>query len=119
MHYNSKDQLIEALKNIYKEEGVALTIKRSSATSVLLKCDLGGSYQPVFQEQQPKRKSSSRLTGCEFEISCGTKKGNWYVRKTIGSHNHPLDCSTLIGHPTFRRFNKYLSNIQCRICVSS
>lgn len=104
MIYESKQDIIEELKRQYKEEGILLSIKRSSASGVRLKCDLGGSCKAVEQEQQPKRKSSSRLTGCEFEISCGVKKGKWFVKSRIGEHNHPLD-RPLNGHPGFRRLD--------------
>ena len=72
--------MIEALKAEYVQKGVVLTTQISSYNRVELKCDLGG--EPKLKETSngdQKRKKGFRLTRCTFEISCGCKKGVWYV----------------------------------------
>jgi hypothetical protein len=54
------------MKKDYAKNKVVLSIKRSYATGVILKCDLGGSPNMV-ERAEPKRKSSSHLIGCEFQ----------------------------------------------------
>jgi hypothetical protein len=103
MDFTTKEDLIKVLKQDYARNGVVLSIKRSNSTGVILKCDLGGSPNMV-EQAEPKRKSSSRLIGCEFQVRLGSKKGCWFVKEIVGTHNHPVEGS-LIGHPGYRRLD--------------
>ena len=67
----------------------------------MLKCDLGGEYTA---RKASTTNSSSRRTGCTYEIVCSVKEGVWGVRKVEGGHNHSIQLD-LSGHAIARRPN--------------
>jgi hypothetical protein len=100
--YDSKEELALSLKKEYMAKGVALTIKRSNSSGLVLKCDLGGECSSKVDT--PKRNKGSRLSGCPFEIRGGVKNGKWFLRQVIGDHNHKIT-GNLNGHAVARRMN--------------
>jgi len=104
MAFASKNDIVKHLKEQYLKEGVVLTTQRSDATRVLLKCDLGGCYRNrlLLSDEGRLRKTSSRLTGCPFQISCTVTRGVWVYSIVSGSHNHAVG-EDLAGHAVVRR----------------
>jgi len=102
--FSSKEEIVDHLKDQYIKEGVVLTTKRSKEAVLWLKCDRGGSYRNRYHlsDETRQRKTSSRLAGCPFEITCRLKDGVWVVTKVAGSHNHPVGID-LAGHSAVRR----------------
>ena len=102
--YTTKEELVNALKEQYRQDGVVLTTKRSKENRIVLKCDRGGTYQSPLglTKESRRRKSHTRLTGCLFEIVCTVQKGVWAVRKMVETHNHPLS-TNFAGHSVARR----------------
>ena len=104
MEFATRQELVEDLRQKYEQEGVILTVKRSKATRVVLRCDRGGQYinDRNLTDETRKKDTHTRRIGCEFEIVSSSVKGVWAVRKISGDHNHSLE-SNLAGHPAKRR----------------
>ena len=104
MAFATKNDIVKHLKEQYLKEGVVLTTQRSDATRVLLKSDRGGCYRNrlLLSDEGCLRITSSRLTGCPFQISCTVTRGVWVASIVIGSHNHAVG-EDLAGHVVVRR----------------
>ncbi|KAJ2990458.1 hypothetical protein HDV02_004423 [Globomyces sp. JEL0801] len=93
LKFKTREGIVNYLKSYYKDEYVILTTKKSREGWVALKCDRGGIYISTCKQG---RKSSSRLTGCPFEVVTSLRKEKWKVRKLIDTHNHEIT-SNLAG----------------------
>ncbi len=71
-----------------------MVTKTGTLKRIVLKCDLGGEY---IAKKASTTNSSSRRTGCTYEIVCSKKKEVWGVRKVEGGHNHSVSLD-LSGH---------------------
>ncbi|KAJ2998840.1 hypothetical protein HDV02_003950 [Globomyces sp. JEL0801] len=99
LKFKTREGIVNYLKSYYKDEYVILTTKKSREGWVALKCDRGGIYISTCKQG---RKSSSRLTGCPFEVVTSLRKEKWKVRKLIDTHNHEIT-RNLAGHSVARR----------------
>ena len=97
----NKDDFVKSLKKQYYDQGIILTTKTSKPGRVVFKCDRGGIYVPA---KPSSTNSTSRLTGCTFEVICSSVQGIWDVRKVIGENNHPVG-GDMSGHSIVRRPN--------------
>ncbi|KAI8894030.1 hypothetical protein BC833DRAFT_624331 [Globomyces pollinis-pini] len=99
LKFKSRKGIVKYLTSYYKDEWVILTNKKSRVGRIALKCDRCGIYRSTCKQG---RNSSSRITGCPFEIVCSLRKGKWKVRKLIDTHNHEIT-SNLADHSIARR----------------
>ncbi|XP_004305076.1 PREDICTED: protein FAR-RED ELONGATED HYPOCOTYL 3-like [Fragaria vesca subsp. vesca] len=90
-------------------EGYVTVIKRSKPEKcVFIGCDRGGKYRDtrMVPLEKRKRKTSSRLIDCPFEIVGRNKpKGFWKVDIKNLAHNHEPS-RDMSGHPYCRQFSK-------------
>ena len=111
--YASKSELLEHVKAHYKQRGYILSIKRSDnhQHDFTMSCDRGGFYRNRLdlKDDTRKRKASTRLLGCPFELKAKGKvyadREEWRVLKVKDEHNHEADVD-LIGHPVARRLTQ-------------
>ncbi|GLT93672.1 hypothetical protein SLE2022_114520 [Rubroshorea leprosula] len=106
--FETRDDLLQSTKRFYLKNGYATTIKKSKKDRfVRMGCDRGGVYRnrQNTQLELRKRKSSSRLINCPFEV-IGRKRsdGTWILQLINDSHNHEAS-SDMSGHPSCRRFS--------------
>ncbi|KAJ4827198.1 hypothetical protein Tsubulata_016783, partial [Turnera subulata] len=106
--FQEREELIVNVRNVALAQGFVTIIKRSKTNHyVILQCDRGGVYRcnNVPMESR-KRKTSSRLINCPFELwEKRNKDGTWRVEIKNLSHNHELS-KDLSGHPYVRRFSQ-------------
>lgn len=76
-HYTSVEQALEAINNFALDHGYAVVKRRSKMTKsknnpvlkkVWLKCDRGGIYRPRVADGDRKRKTSTILVNCPFNL---------------------------------------------------
>ncbi|KAJ4802465.1 Protein FAR1-RELATED SEQUENCE 6 [Rhynchospora pubera] len=95
LKFDTRNELLYAVRRFYAARGCVLSIRSSRPDkNVILRCDKGGSYRNSHQltEDLRKRKRTSRLIGCPFEVR-GRKQeeGFWIVDIKEPKHNHDLD----------------------------
>lgn len=79
------------LKNFILEKGVSFQyIDQTIIKSKLFKCDRGRIYRnrSKITDVTKKRKSTTRLTGCKFNIISLFMNNSWVVDKIFEKHNH-------------------------------
>ncbi|XP_077246723.1 PKS-NRPS hybrid synthetase cheA-like isoform X2 [Tasmannia lanceolata] len=105
--FQSREELLEHVRNFAKAQGYMITIKRSEKEKrVILGCDRGGTYRSRSSSNHRQRKICSRLINCPFKVE-GTRKidGSWILKVKNGEHNHEA-LEGISGHPFSRRFSK-------------
>ncbi|KAJ3672279.1 hypothetical protein LUZ60_007000 [Juncus effusus] len=90
--FESMDELLNFTRDFFKSRGYLLSIRSSRCDRyVIVGCNRGGRYRDTRQvpPELRKRKRTSRLTGCPFEIR-GKRQvgGSWVVEVKDCSHNH-------------------------------
>lgn len=107
--YDSREELLRAAKDWAANNGYAITIARSNAKKgvVYLQCDRGGSYRNRhhLEENQRRRKTGSRLTGCPFSAVGTSVQDVWFLRVREKDHNHDPSAAPT-AHPSLRRFDE-------------
>lgn len=106
--FDSREKLLDYLKNWAQTEGYAVVIGRSRTNRLWIRCDRGGAYHDKHAEdpsQRKRKRKVSRLTGCEFSVKASMRKdGIWRSRTENGEHNHGPS-EDLRDHPSLRRMN--------------
>ncbi|KAK1392107.1 hypothetical protein POM88_011163 [Heracleum sosnowskyi] len=107
--FKSREDLISSTKEIYLEQGYAISIKCSRKEKyVVLGCDRGGCYRNKLNisAEDRKRKSGSRLINCPFQFR-GKKQldGSWKLKMENNLHNHESS-SHMSGHPSCRQLSE-------------
>lgn len=106
--FDSREKLLEYLKNWAQTEGYAVVIGRSRTNRLWIRCDRGGAYHDKHAEdpsQRKRKRKVSRLTGCGFSVKASMRKdGIWRSRTENGEHNHGPS-EDLRDHPSLRRMN--------------
>ena len=106
--FESREELLEYLKEWGKMQGFAVVIGRSRNNRLWIKCDRGGEYADKHvndPENRKRKRKATRLTGCEFKIKANLKKDNiWRCQTENPNHNHPPS-EDLSLHPSIRRMN--------------
>lgn len=90
--------------------GYAVVIQKSNVPrgQVWLRCDLGGSYRNTLNlaPDARKRKCSSRLKNCPFQLYARRlPDSQWVLKIQNATHNHEVATETeqLVTHPVARR----------------
>ncbi|XP_068656492.1 uncharacterized protein [Aristolochia californica] len=89
--FQTREELIEHVRDVAVTQGYIICIKMSKKEKyVVLGCDRGGVYRHRMKpDDQYKRKRSSRLINCPFEIvGKKMKDGLWMYRIRNERHNH-------------------------------
>jgi len=110
--FNTREELISAVRDHYKQQGVVTTIKRSDSKKgkVIFGCDRSGKYRNrvSLTEDTRQRQTSTRLTECPFEVKGKRQlvdgQESWSVFVVSEEHNHEHGVN-LIGHPYVRRLS--------------
>ena len=105
----SQEALLEALQAEARLCGYALVKRRSKAgKQVVLCCDRGGKHVPTFSNPDgPQRQSSSRKTGCMFEIYASVQgDGLWHALMKNSEHNHECTPADIAAHPSHRKLTE-------------
>lgn len=95
LKFDTRNELLYAVRRFYAAKGYVLSIRGSRPDKyVNLRCERSGCYRDTRQvpADQRKRKRTSRLIGCPFEIR-GKKQeeGFWMVEIREPKHNHGID----------------------------
>ncbi|XP_078161175.1 PKS-NRPS hybrid synthetase cheA-like [Carex rostrata] len=95
LKFDTRNELLYAVRRFYAAKGYVLSIRGSRPDKyVNLRCERSGCYRDTRQvpAEQRKRKRTSRLIGCPFEIR-GKKQeeGFWMVEIREPKHNHGID----------------------------
>jgi hypothetical protein len=102
--FQTRDELINHVRELSRDNGYSVVIRKSSAGRVWLGCDRGGLPRQSQHQNAPKRRSSSRLIGCPFELY-GNKNGDyWSLSVNNNFHNHELSTS-IFEHPMHCRLD--------------
>jgi hypothetical protein len=108
LSFLDRDTMINGVKSFYQQKGYVIVIQKSKKGKVWFKCDLGGQHRNPegLTDETRKRKTSTRLSGCQFKISSylGAKDQLWHVTPHELSHNHEAS-SDLSGHSIARPLN--------------
>jgi hypothetical protein len=95
MKFDTRNELLYAVRRFYGSKGYVLSIHGSRPDKyVNLRCERGGCYRDTRQVpvDQRKRKRTSRLIGCPFEIrGKRQEEGYWMVEIREPRHNHGPD----------------------------
>jgi FAR1 DNA-binding domain len=95
MKFDTRNELLYAVRRFYGTKGYVLSIRGSRPDKyVNLRCERSGCYRDTRQvsADQRKRKRTSRLIGCPFEIRGKRKEeGHWMVEIREPRHNHGPD----------------------------
>lgn len=110
-HFGSREELLAYVHGFTVQHGYAVVIQKSNVPrgQVWLRCDLGGSYRStssLSSENARKRKCSSRLKNCPFQLYARRlPDARWLLRVQNASHNHDVatDTEQLVTHPVARR----------------
>ena len=105
VNFHSREELLVVVHKIEFKEGYVTVIRRSKADKcVFIGSDRGGKYRDtrMVSLEKRKRKTTSRLLNCPFEI-VGRRKpeGFWKVEIKNFSHNHEPS-RDMSGHPYCR-----------------
>lgn len=96
--FKDREELLTYAREFGVSQGYVLTIRKSKRNnSVVLGCDRGGSHRNRRNSEAPKRKrkESSRLIDCPFEIVGKKDDDVWEIKIRNGEHNHgPLEDMT-------------------------
>ncbi|KAH7849610.1 hypothetical protein Vadar_020344 [Vaccinium darrowii] len=107
--FQSRDELLGTLRQLYSIQGYAISIKNSKNNRYLtIGCDRGGCYRNKWKvpTEHRQRKTATRLINCPFEIRCKRQEdGFWLVEEKNNSHN-PEPSSDMSGHPSCRRLSQ-------------
>lgn len=109
--YNSREELLTAVKSWASANGYAVVIAGSSnaidKAKIYLKCDHGGRYRNKHgvQDNQRCRATGSRLTACPFSVVGNCVQDVWHLRIRNSHHNHEAS-TTSVAHPSLRRLNE-------------
>lgn len=103
--FPTSETLISHAKEFALCHGYGLSILRSNAKQVVLKCDRGGRHcNPSLTNEMRQRSTSSRLIGCPFRIIGRQRKGEWHLTTIDPSHNHERS-EDMSRHPICRRLD--------------
>lgn len=110
-HFASREELLAYVHGFTVQHGYAVVIQKSNVPrgQVWLRCDLGGSYRSTLglgSENARKRKCSSRLKNCPFQLYARRlPDARWLLRVQNANHNHDVaaDTEQLVTHPVARR----------------
>ena len=108
--FDSRDDLIAAIKAYSLAHGFAVTIDRSKLSRyVRLHCDHSGAYRDRIKATYgaKRRMISTRKNGCPFYVyasisSTASSDGKWHVKKYNLTHSHETNTAHLILHPAAR-----------------
>ncbi|KAG5565701.1 hypothetical protein RHGRI_001574 [Rhododendron griersonianum] len=107
--FQSRDELLDTLREFFSMQGYAISIKNSKMDKYLtIGCDRGGCYRNKWKVpiEHRQRKTATRLINCPFEIRCKRREdGFWEVEEKNSSHNHEPS-SDMSGHPSCRRLSQ-------------
>ncbi|KKY21441.1 putative isochorismatase family [Phaeomoniella chlamydospora] len=117
--YPDKQSLMADVQEYGRQHGYNVVVKTSSIPTpskphriakVWLRCDKGGTYRPRngLTEETRKRKRSSRLVNCPFQLQAVCENGMWFLRVLVAHHNHPPNDANGITQPNSRRPKKGL-----------
>ncbi|KAJ0826392.1 putative transcription factor FAR family [Helianthus annuus] len=102
----SREELMEWVRNTGRSLGYAIVTKRSKAkngyvSKVVLMCDRGGVYK---SDKDSSRETGTRKINCPFEMVAkfSKKNGSWTLKVKPGEHNHPPG-EYMEGHPILKR----------------
>ncbi|KAJ5396689.1 hypothetical protein N7509_004802 [Penicillium cosmopolitanum] len=107
--YDSREDMLKAVKEHAISKGFVIVIKRSSPErNIYIGCDRGGVYKDRIQapDGQKRRKTNTRQTGCNFRLyakksTLQSSDGKWHIKVLNGEHNHDPE-QTLLEHPGAR-----------------
>jgi hypothetical protein len=107
--YNSREEMLTALRNYAVSQGYAITTIRSNPDrNICIGCDRGGQYTDRINapEGAKRRKTSTKRAGCTFRLyasksSAKNSDGKWYIKVSNPDHNHELE-DNMIAHPAAR-----------------
>lgn len=109
-HFASREELLSYVHAFALSNGYAVVIHKSNVPrgQVWLGCDLGGSYRPLMNaDGTRKRKCSSRLQNCPFQLYARRlPDSQWLLKVQHATHNHAIDGQgpeQLAAHPIARR----------------
>ncbi|XP_021838775.1 methylmalonate-semialdehyde dehydrogenase [acylating], mitochondrial-like isoform X1 [Spinacia oleracea] len=106
--FKDREELINYVRDFGVSQGYVMTIRKSRKDiSVVLGCDRGGGRRSRNKSEAPKRKrkESSRLINCPFEVIGRKEVDAWELHIRNGEHNHePL--KDMSEHRFSRRFNE-------------
>ena len=100
--YPDKLTMMNDIQEFGRNHGYNIVVKTSSiptpskphrVSKVWLRCDKGGTYRPRngLTEENRKRKRTSRLMNCPFQLLAVDETGMWTVKVLTGYHNHPAN----------------------------
>ncbi|TYZ59600.1 hypothetical protein PybrP1_011562, partial [[Pythium] brassicae (nom. inval.)] len=119
-HFASREQLLAHVHAFTLRHGYAVVIQKSNVPrgQLWLRCDLGGSYRSTAGAgtststgaappgESRKRKSSSRLRNCPFQLYARRlPDARWLLKVQNAAHNHEVDPEQLVAHPAARRLS--------------
>lgn len=106
--FGNREELITYVREFGASQGYVVTIKKSKRDRrVILGCDRGGVYRNrhKVEEKKRKRKASSRLINCPFEVVGKKDDDEWVLTVKHGEHNHEA-LRDMSEHPYSRRFTE-------------
>ncbi|KAJ0009922.1 hypothetical protein Pint_33440 [Pistacia integerrima] len=101
MVFNSREELIDWVRDVGKRNGLIIVIKNSDVGGdgrrprISFACERSGTYRRKYQAgEQPKRPKTigTKKCGCAFELK-GLKLAtddDWMLKVICGVHNHPI-----------------------------
>lgn len=104
--YDSRDEMLLALRNHAISQGYTITTIRSNPDrNICIGCDRGGQYTDRINvaEGAKCRKTSTRRIGCSFHLYAS--KSN--IKVINPDHNHELE-DNMIAHPATRTITQEL-----------
>ncbi|OBS15929.1 hypothetical protein FPOA_13340 [Fusarium poae] len=115
--YESREAAREAINSWAKSRGYAFVTGRSGKTPngrtwVHFTCDRGAGRITTMKEEDRKRRTGARRTGCQFSVMAkeSLDGANWAVRHREGpqyaSHNHPRSRGDGRAHPEHRKLSE-------------
>ncbi|TMW55344.1 hypothetical protein Poli38472_013235 [Pythium oligandrum] len=110
--FASREELLAYVQEFSLSQGYAVVIRKSNVPrgQVWLRCDLGGTYKSSTEPAtgKRKRKTSSRLQNCPFQLyGRRLPDSSWVLKMLNNQHNHDLatEKTELETHPIARRLN--------------
>jgi malonate-semialdehyde dehydrogenase (acetylating)/methylmalonate-semialdehyde dehydrogenase len=117
--FGNRDDLINAVKSHYHNQGVYLALDRHcNSKKLILKCYFGGSYRNknTLTEETRQRETGSRLSNCPFKIVArySKRQQQWTIDNANEEHNHDI-AGNRSGIATARRLTEEEKEITRRM----
>ena len=104
--YDSREDLLSAIKEYASEQGYTLVIKRSKPGKVWIKCDRGDTYRNRYflADEDRLRVTGTWLIGCSVLIigKYSTESEKWGLEAIYTEHHHDRSQS-ISAHPSLRK----------------